>query len=292
MRSASTPPATCGSRTSRAARATGPDSGHRRPSRCGICGTDLHEYIAGPIVHAVRAASADRCAEPADSRARVRGEVVAVGRGRDRAPRSAIASRSCRSSTAAAATTAVAACSTSAHDGAASGSRADWGGMAELANRRGVSGRSAFPEGVTYEQGALIEPTAVAAYGVRAGRRRPGDSVLVTGAGPIGALAALCAARGGSVDRLRTRSRTRRVAREPRRSAWRRFSTRRLQTSRRSSVSATDGLGVDVAIECSGHPSEPSGRASRRSSAAARWCRSGCSCAPARSTRCSGRSTT
>ena len=71
-RSASTPPATSASRTSpsrpRRARARSSCGS----STCGICGTDLHEYIAGPDRHARRAAPADRRAEPADPRARVR----------------------------------------------------------------------------------------------------------------------------------------------------------------------------------------------------------------------------
>ena len=57
---------------------------------------------------------------------------------------------------------------------------------------------AAFPETVDYRQGALIEPTAVAAYGVERAGVAPGDSVLVTGAGPIGALAALCARSAGA----------------------------------------------------------------------------------------------
>src|SRR5262249_25262579 len=47
-------------------------------------------------------------------------------------------------------------------------------------------------------QGALIEPAAVAAYGVERAGVAPGDRVLVTGAGPIGALAALCARSAGA----------------------------------------------------------------------------------------------
>ena len=45
---------------------------------------------------------------------------------------------------------------------------------------------------------ALIEPAAVAAYGVERAGVGPGDRVLVTGAGPIGALAALCARSAGA----------------------------------------------------------------------------------------------
>src|SRR5205823_8076740 len=72
-----------------------------------------------------------------------------------------------------------------------------WGGMAELATVAEYQ-VVRLPDGVTYQQGALIEPTAVAAYGVERGGVKPGDRVLVTGAGPIGALAALCARTAGA----------------------------------------------------------------------------------------------
>ena len=72
-----------------------------------------------------------------------------------------------------------------------------WGGMAELATVAEYQ-VVRLPASVTYEQGALIEPTAVAAYGVERAGVGPGDQVLVTGAGPIGALAALCARSAGA----------------------------------------------------------------------------------------------
>ena len=65
-----------------------------------------------------------------------------------------------------------------------------WGGMGEIATVAEYQ-IVRLPDAVTYEQGALIEPTAVAAYGVERAGVGPGDRVLVTGAGPIGALAAL-----------------------------------------------------------------------------------------------------
>ena len=72
-----------------------------------------------------------------------------------------------------------------------------WGGMAEFATVAEYQ-VVRLPEGVTHPQGALIEPTAVAAYGVERAGVSPGDRVLITGAGPIGALAALCARAAGA----------------------------------------------------------------------------------------------
>ena len=55
-----------------------------------------------------------------------------------------------------------------------------------------------LPESVSDIQGALVEPAAVAAYGVDRTGFHAGETILVTGAGPIGALAALYAHAGGA----------------------------------------------------------------------------------------------
>lgn len=47
-----------------------------------------------------------------------------------------------------------------------------------------------LPETMSYEQGALVEPLSVGIWGCRQGRLQAGDEVLVTGAGPVGLLAA------------------------------------------------------------------------------------------------------
>ena len=73
VRFASTPRETSGSRSWPPRPHQGPGEVVVRVATCGICGTDLHEYVAGPDRDAGRAASADRRAEPADPRARVRG---------------------------------------------------------------------------------------------------------------------------------------------------------------------------------------------------------------------------
>ena len=45
-----------------------------------------------------------------------------------------------------------------------------------------------MPEGLSLEQGALVEPSAVALHAVRLSSIRAGDSAAVFGAGPIGLL--------------------------------------------------------------------------------------------------------
>ena len=128
-----------------------------------------------------------------------------------------------------------------------------WGGMAEFATVAEYQ-VVRLPEGVTHPQGALIEPTAVAAYGVERAGVSPGDRVLITGAGPIGALAALCArAAGASTVYISEPNRARRARAEALEAAI---------VLDPTSVDLpeylhdqTDGLGVEVAIECSGHQS-------------------------------------
>ena len=87
----------------------------------------------------------------------------------------------------------------------------------------------------------------------RARRRGPGDRVLVTGAGPIGALAALCArAAGASAVYVSEPNPARRARAEA-------LGVATVLDPAAVDVPAflreqSDGLGVDVAIECSGHP--------------------------------------
>ncbi len=55
-----------------------------------------------------------------------------------------------------------------------------------------------LPDALTMEQGALVEPIAVACHDVRLGDVRAGEYVVVQGGGPIGALVALVAQTTGA----------------------------------------------------------------------------------------------
>lgn len=74
---------------------------------------------------------------------------------------------------------------------------ADDGGFAEycVVNEKHVF---KIPDNMSLEQAALVEPTAVTHRGVELAGVKPGDKVLVTGAGPIGLLTALCARAAGA----------------------------------------------------------------------------------------------
>jgi (R,R)-butanediol dehydrogenase/meso-butanediol dehydrogenase/diacetyl reductase len=222
-----------------------------RVALCGICGTDLHEYTSGPIVTPVEPHPLTGAQNPQILGHEFAGDVVAVGedvrrvRAGDRV-----------------AIMPLAYCGTCAYCrrglqhlcatmGCVGLSHA-WGGMGRLATVAEYQ-VVPLPDGVSYEQGALIEPTAVAAYGVERAGVAPGDRVLVTGAGPIGALAVLCAHAAGAarvyVSEPNPARRTRAEA----------LGVATVLDPTAVDVPAflreeTDGLGVDVAIECSGHP--------------------------------------
>ena len=61
-------------------------------------------------------------------------------------------------------------------------------------------GLLALPDGLGFEQGALVEPLSVGLHAVRQGNIADGDRVAVMGAGPIGLSAALCARQAGAAD--------------------------------------------------------------------------------------------
>jgi (R,R)-butanediol dehydrogenase/meso-butanediol dehydrogenase/diacetyl reductase len=218
---------------------------------CGICGTDLHEFVAGPIVTPVDPHPLTGARNPQILGHEFSGEVVAIGSAVSRVAagdrvaimplaycgRCPYCTRGLQHL-----------CATMACVGLSHA----WGGMAQLATVAEYQ-IVRLPDGVSYQQGALIEPTAVAAYGVERAGVKPGERVLVTGAGPIGALAALCArAAGASVVYISEPNPARRARAEA------------LGVATVLDPTAVDvpgllreqggGLGVDVAIECSGHP--------------------------------------
>ena len=163
---------------------------------CGICGTDLHEYLAGPIVTPVEPHPLTGAQNPQILGHEFAGDVVAVGPGVTRVregDRVAIMPLAYCGHCAYCQRGLQHLCATMGCVGLSH----PWGGMAELATVAEYQ-IVRLPAGVTHQQGALIEPTAVAAYGVERAGVGPGDRVLVTGAGPIGALAALCARSAGA----------------------------------------------------------------------------------------------
>jgi (R,R)-butanediol dehydrogenase / meso-butanediol dehydrogenase / diacetyl reductase len=174
----------------------GPGQVLLQPLMCGICGTDLHEYTDGPIVTTASPHPLTGARLPQILGHEFSAVVAAAGPGVTHVRdgdlctvmplihcghcQECVRGRGhlCR----------IMACT---------GLSSAWGGLADLAI---VSAQQVVPvaKTMTAQQAALIEPTAVAAYGVDRGRLQPGQTVLVTGAGPIGSLATLYALAGGA----------------------------------------------------------------------------------------------
>lgn len=115
-----------------------------------------------------------------------------------------------------------------------------------------------LPGGVSTREGALCEPLSVGIHAARRGEIGVGDSVLVTGAGPIGLLAADAARAAGATEVLvsdvvdtkldRARARGADATIDP------------TETDLADAVAAhTGGDGVDVVVEASGSESAIAG---------------------------------
>ncbi|MEA9984144.1 MULTISPECIES: 2,3-butanediol dehydrogenase [Subtercola] len=220
-----------------------------RPYWCGICGTDLHEYAMGPIVipsspHPLTGTTAPQVLGHEFS-----AEVVEVGAGVTNVTVGQRVSVMpllycgrcyyCRRGL-----------NHLCQSMACVGLSYQSGGIAELAVVPATH-VSVLPDSMSELQGALVEPGAVAAYGVDTAQVRPGDTVLITGAGPIGALAALYAGSLGAnvfISEL-----------NPTRAALARsLDVGEVLDPSKVNVAEwlkdlTGGIGADAVIECSGN---------------------------------------
>jgi (R,R)-butanediol dehydrogenase / meso-butanediol dehydrogenase / diacetyl reductase len=221
-----------------------------RPRFCGICGTDLHEYVAGPIVTPSEPHPLTGAQNPQILGHEFSADVVDVGEGVVNAkPGDRVAIMP------------LAFCGECyfcvrglnhlcVRMGCV-GLSWDWGGLGELAVVKDYQ-VAVIPDALSYEQGALIEPAAVAEYGVQRGGVTPGDSVLVTGGGPIGALAVLAAQAAGAGAVYLSEPNPVRAAGADVLGATEIFDPRMTKVPEELKA-RTGGIGVDVAIECAGN---------------------------------------
>jgi len=220
------------------------------PRLCGICGTDLHEYVAGPIVtpsepHPLTGATLPQILghELSADVLEVGSEVTTVRPGDRVAIQPLVYCGRCYH------------CRRGRNHlcevMGCFGLSFAWGGLGERALIADHQ-LAVLPDELSYEQGALIEPTAVAQYGVDAAPVRPGDAVLVTGAGPIGALTALCAETAGAVAVYVSEPNPSRAQRARELGATEVFDPTALDVVE-ALKERTGGIGVDVAIECVGN---------------------------------------
>lgn len=154
---------------------------------CGICGSDLHEYTAGPIFipeSAPHPLTGEKA--PIVMGHEFSGQIVEIGEGvtkfgvGDRVVVEPIfACGKCE------------ACKQGKYNLCS-----DMGFLGLAGGGGGFSGYVAadeamvhkIPDSVSFEQGALVEPSAVALYAVRSSKLKVGDKAAVFGTGPIGLL--------------------------------------------------------------------------------------------------------
>ncbi|NUX57642.1 zinc-binding dehydrogenase [Paraburkholderia youngii] len=222
-----------------------------RPTFCGICGTDLHEYDHGPTWTSTESNPYSGAALPQILGHEFSAEVLAVGDAvstvapGDRVsiqpqigPRDDYFGRRNLPFL--------------GPNASVVGLSWPWGGMAERAIINEANAIR-LPPDISDRQGALVEPAAVGVHAVDRANVRPGDSLLITGAGTIGAMAALAARAAGIANIFIS---------EP--NAKRRERIRAMDIGvmlldpLTSDVAAhvrgvtPESLGVDAAIECSG----------------------------------------
>lgn len=107
----------------------------------------------------------------------------------------------------------------------------------------------ALPDSVSFDEGAMLEPLSVGIWACRRAAVGPGVRVLVTGAGPVGQLAAQTATAFGATEVVVADVNAHRLA-----VATSLGATRVVDVSSTSLAQAYAGRpGPDVVLECSGH---------------------------------------
>lgn len=116
---------------------------------------------------------------------------------------------------------------------------------------QGVKTIFRLPDGLGFDEGAIIDPASIALHVANRGGVAPGDTVAITGAGAIGLLAADAAL-------IRGAGRVIVIGRGSRLEKARALGFETVDSTAGDPVAAvramTDGLGADVVLECAGVP--------------------------------------
>lgn len=216
---------------------------------CGICGTDLHEYMVGPIVtptspHPLTGVTIPQTLghEFSARVVEIGAEVTDVAVGDRVAIMPAIVCGKCHYCRRGLGHLCV--------KFACTGLSAETGGLAQYAVLKDYQ-VATLPDEVSDIEGAVVEPASVAAYGIDRVGVHGGDVVLITGAGPIGILSAMYANAIGAATVVIAEPNPNRAALaramdigpvlDPTQDGFADFV-----------ADLTHGLGVDVVAECSG----------------------------------------
>jgi (R,R)-butanediol dehydrogenase / meso-butanediol dehydrogenase / diacetyl reductase len=219
---------------------------------CGICGTDLHEYMGGPVSIPQSAPHPlTSVKSPVIIGHEMSGRVIAVGEGvRDFSVGDRVVAcpiigcqqcRWCRSGS-------MAQCDKVAFLGTSW-----WGGA--LSERLNLYAYQCYhlPDTIPDEVGALVEPFSATVRAVTSGQIGPEDNVAIVGAGPIGLMALMAARLRGakSVVAVEVAQRRKETARQL--GATDVIDPAEEDAEKRA-AEVTNGEGFDVVVECAGQP--------------------------------------
>ncbi len=217
---------------------------------CGICGSDLHEYLAGPVFIPVDAPHPltgikGQCILGHE----FCGEIVATGDGVEGyAPGDKVAADACQ------------------HCGQCRFCKTGQYNLCEQLAFTGLMNNGAFaefvnvpaellyrlPEGFPLEAGALIEPLAVGMHAVKKAGSLLGETVVVVGAGTIGLCTIMCAKAAGAGQVIALEMSAARKAK-----ALEVGANRVIDPSECDAIAEikalTGGYGAGVSFECIGH---------------------------------------
>lgn len=107
-----------------------------------------------------------------------------------------------------------------------------------------------MPDKMTFEQGAIVEPAAVAAYGIQQSGLKMGDTVLIAGAGPIGLLTVQVAVATGASQIFVSDISENRLKKAKEVGASHTFDARDKDIPQK--IKMMTGFGVDVFIDAAG----------------------------------------
>ena len=219
--------------------------------RCGICGTDLHDYV-GPV-KSVPMETPDPLTghkAPVIMGHELSGDICEVGEGVEGievGERVTIMP--------------VLSCFKCYHCKrgnyhlckyqAGTGLQWKWGGFADKVLVKDYMIRK-MPDNMTYEQGALVEPTALAVYALERAKFKAGDTVFIAGGGPTATLTLLCAKAFGAGAVYMSEVQPGRLERLKDLGADEVFDPRNREEMDKRISELTGDVGVDIAIECSG----------------------------------------
>ncbi len=219
---------------------------------CGICGTDLHEYLGGPVyIPQDRPHPLTSVQSPVIIGHEMCGRVIAVG---DLVQDFSIGDRVvacpiigcqqcrwCRSGS-------MAQCDKVAFLGTSW-----WGGA--LSERLNLYAYQCYhlPETISDEVGALVEPFSATVRAITTGHIGPDDNVAIVGAGPIGLMALMAATLRGAkrVVAVEVAQRRKETARQL--GAFDVIDPAQENPEKRA-LEITEGEGFDVVVECAGQP--------------------------------------